>query len=93
MNGFLAWKLICAEFQPQVGGRHNAMLTALLHPDWSRSADFEVGKAAWEKNIIQYEAQSGERFTSSMRIATICKYAPPAARDAARMADLTSMDD
>ena len=32
-NGFRAWKLICAEFQPQVRGRHNAMLTALLHPD------------------------------------------------------------
>ena len=40
-NGFIAWKRICADFQPQVGGRHNVMLTALLHPNWAKDSNFE----------------------------------------------------
>ena len=91
-NGFLGWKCLVREFQPVTGGRFNAMLTALLHPDWSKG-DFDLNKAAWEKMIIQYETQSGERFTSSMRIATICKYAPSHLTEAVKIAAMTSLED
>ena len=47
-NSFIAWKQICQEFQPLVGGRHNTMLTALLHPP-VRDGDFEALKEAWGK--------------------------------------------
>ena len=92
-NGFIAWKRICHEFQPQVGGRHNAMLTALLHPNWPKDGNFEELKAVWEKNIVEYEMQSKEKFTSGMRIATMCKYAPASVKSAVQMAAMSSMDD
>eukprot|EP00971_Amphidinium_carterae_P194165 3852839-Amphidinium_carterae.1 len=91
-NGFLAWKRICREFLPEAGGRYNALLTALLHPDWSKG-DFDVNRAIWEKNIVMYESESGEKFTSRMRIATVCKYAPTSFSESVKVAAMTSMTD
>ena len=55
---FVAWKRICAGYQPRAGGRHNAMLTALLHLNWPKDGNFEDQKACREKNIVQCEPQN-----------------------------------
>eukprot|EP00971_Amphidinium_carterae_P042638 838370-Amphidinium_carterae.1 len=91
-KAFLAWKRICKEFLPEAGGRHNALLTALLHPDLSKG-DFDINRAVWEKNIVMYESESGEKCTSRMQIATVCKYAPTLFSESMKVAAMTSMTD
>ena len=33
-NGFQAWKALCEAYEPDVGGRHTAMLMSIIAPAW-----------------------------------------------------------
>ena len=33
-NGFAAWKALCEACEPDIGGRHTAMLTGIIAPAW-----------------------------------------------------------
>ena len=41
-NRFQAWKALCDAYEPQVGGRHMAMLTAIIAPDWKNIKESEI---------------------------------------------------
>eukprot|EP00972_Heterocapsa_arctica_P006633 970746-Heterocapsa_arctica.AAC.1 len=39
-NGMAAWKRLVGEYEPDLAGRHCAVLAGLLTPDWSGKAAF-----------------------------------------------------
>ena len=57
-HGLAAWKRIKTEYQPDVGGRHTAVLMGVMQPGWGcRGAanTFLDRLAEWERRIQEYE--------------------------------------
>ena len=66
-NGFQAWKALCNAYEPQVGGRRMAMLTAIIAPDWKMVKEPELLET-WQVLIKRYEMQSKETVCESVRL-------------------------
>ena len=76
-NGLEAWRLLCREFQPRVGGRFATMLRAILRPDWwLNEPDFRRALAVWDGQVLTYDAQSGEPLSERIKTAVIMEFAP-----------------
>ena len=89
-NGFLVSKMLKAEYEPAVAGRHTSMLCGLLSPDWCdkndrAKRDFLEMLQEWENGVAEYEKQSGGAISSNIRVATVLKHAPSEVRQALRM--------
>ena len=89
-NGFQAWKALCETYEPDVGGRHTAMLMGIIAPPWEsvKEADFLEAVETWEVQIRRYETQSHENVSDAMRVAVLMKHSPPSVRSAMRTASL-----
>ena len=66
-NGAITWRRMKEEYEPRSGGRLTALLMGLLRPEWDKAAqtgarEWEQAWMLWEKNVNEYEAQSGEKF-------------------------------
>ena len=87
-NGFQAWKALCDAYEPPVGGRHMAMLTAIIAPDWKNIKESEILETieSWEVLVRRYEMQSKETVSESMRVAVLMKHVPSPVKDAMRAA-------
>ena len=87
-NGFAAWKALCEAYEPDIGGRHTAMLTGIIAPAWEtvKEIDFLEAMETWEVQIRRYEVQSREQVSDSTKIAVLMKHSPPSVRSAMRMA-------
>ena len=72
-NGFQAWEALCETYEPSVGGRHAAMLMAIIAPSWEnvRDAEFLEAIETWEV------LQSQEAVSNSMKIAVLMKHSAP----------------
>ena len=71
-NGFAAYKAIKLEMEPQVGGRHAAMLAGLISPQgWNKVDDLDKWRTEfvqWELSIARYGNQSGERVSNALSV-------------------------
>ena len=87
-NGFQAWKALCDAYEPQVGGRRMAMLTAIIAADWKNVKENELLETieTWEVLVRRYEMQSKETVSESMRGAVLMKQIPSPVKDAMRAA-------
>ena len=87
-NGFAAWKALCEAYEPDIGGRHTAMLTGIIAPAWEtvKEIDFLEAMETWEVQIRRYEVQSREQVSDSTKIAVLMKHSPASVRSAMRMA-------
>ena len=87
-NGFQAWKALCENYEPDVRGRHTAMLSGIIAPSWEsiKENDFLEALESWEVQIQRYEVQSREQISDSMKIAVLMKHAPMPLRNALRTA-------
>ena len=93
-NGFMAWKRLGAEYQPEIGDRFNAMLMSLLNPDWSKGdKPFDEQLVVWETDITEYEKQSGDQITGRFRIAVVTRHSPVELRSAVVSASAAAGDD
>jgi len=84
-NGAEAWRQLKREYQPQIAQRKLAMLASIMSPDLSGPAPhtdevFEDRLCAWEKQISDYESQTGKTVDDDLKIAVLLKAAPGALR-------------
>ena len=81
-NGLEVWRQVVKEYEPNLAGRHTAVLMSLLNPPWVEGryrADlslFVVDLLEWERKIARYEQETKEPFADRMKIATVFKHGP-----------------
>ena len=79
-NGFLAWRRMVAEYEPQIGGRFMGMLAGLVTPDWNARSTagerFQDVLMDWETAIYRCTNGSGQLFPDALKIATIYRHGP-----------------
>ena len=83
-NGLETWRQITQQYEPNIAGRHTAVLMSLLHPPWQSSegkyrnnlSTFVVDLLEWERKIARYEQETREVFADRMKIATVFKHGP-----------------
>ena len=85
LNGALAWRKIRQEYQPEVGGRHNAMLVGVLQPSWSSDKSFADQLIDWETRITEYESATSDIISDATKVAIITASSPPEVRSVVRM--------
>ena len=52
-NGLEAWRVLCREYQPDVGGRFANILRSILNPkQWQSSADFRESLTSWGNLVL-----------------------------------------
>ena len=80
--GLVAWRQVVRLYEPQVGGRLNAMLVGVLTPVWRQgdSYQFEEDLTAWDTRITEYERDSGKTVDPEVRMAVITQHAPQSMR-------------
>ena len=85
-NGFLAWRRLKKEYEPNVPGRHAGMLVGLIAPAWSgvQNHEFKEKLLEWEMQVARYEQQSGETLSGSLKTAVVSRHAPEEVRNAIR---------
>ena len=92
--GAMGWEKLKLEHEPKSGGRFAAMFMGMLKPEWdellSKQGAPRWGQMwrEWENSVMQYEAQSGEKISSSTKIANIYRWFP----DLFHLAKTTSGD-
>ena len=84
-NGAEAWRQLGREYQPQIAQRKLAMLASIMSPDLSGPTPhtdevFDDRWCAWEKQISDYESQTGKTVDDDLKIAVLLKAAPGALR-------------
>ncbi|CAK0826196.1 unnamed protein product [Prorocentrum cordatum] len=67
--GIEAWRQLCIEFEPELPSRFQGMLQQLLDP--VRGSDAVENIYAWGRNLKQYEEQSGDTMTDTIKLATL----------------------
>ena len=78
-EGYLCWKLLKNEYEKDDPGRYNAMLQALLNPQFEQAMrqhgkPFGELMAVWENAVERYRQQSRQPFTENMMVATVSKH-------------------
>ena len=71
-NGFEAWRLLCAEFEPRLPGIFQSMLQALLAPPPTR--DPVQCLYEWERRVDIYENQSGDTLSDPIKRAVVTSH-------------------
>eukprot|EP00435_Cladocopium_sp_Y103_P027470 s353_g6.t1 len=87
-SGFQAWKALCETYEPNVGGRHTAMLMGIIGPAWenTKEADLLEALESWEVMVRRYEVQSNETISDAMKVAVLMRHAPSSVRSGLRTA-------
>jgi hypothetical protein len=76
-NGFVAWKRLYHEFQPDSHLRLTAMLSSILTPAWSSvGGPFLDQLRLWEHRVRTYELESGSPMDQRTLCAVFIRYAP-----------------
>ncbi len=80
-NGLEAWRVLCREYQPAASGRFAIMLRNILNPkSWQSSVDFRESLISWDNLVLEFEQQSTEKISETLKIAIILEHAPYAHR-------------
>ena len=80
-NGLEVWRRLHAEYDPDSGLRHGAVLSGIFSPSWHEEEGFLEQIANWET-----EAQSGERLLSSIKVSVLLRYSPGSIKHAFEIA-------
>ena len=87
-NGLEAWRQLCKEYEPDIGGRLASALRNILRPDWwSDSDDFRKSLITWDNQVLAYERASGEQVSQRIKAAIVMEYAPAAVKQAIQLSD------
>ena len=71
-NGMEAWRQLCAEYEPRLPGRFQAMLQALLSPQ--AGPDPVQSLYEWERRVAIYENQSGDHLSDPIKRAVLTSH-------------------
>ena len=66
--GAEAWRMMCREFEPRLPSRFQGMLQSILMPARSQSVESIYN---WEQKVRQYEEQSGDTISSTIKTAVL----------------------
>ena len=77
-NGFEAWRLLSAEFEPRVAQRRLMLLHDLTHPSLGTGTlqQFSERWATWEQEVNNYEALTGKTFDPDLKVAVLMANTP-----------------
>mgnify|MGYP002811089245 CR=1 FL=1 len=87
-NGLEAWRVLCREYQPAVGGRFANMLRNILNPkQWQSSVDFRESLISWDNPVLELELEqnSSEKISEALKIAIILEHAPTRIAESLRL--------
>eukprot|EP00972_Heterocapsa_arctica_P056450 8328357-Heterocapsa_arctica.AAC.1 len=86
-----AWKRLVGEYEPDLAGRHCAVLAGLLTRDWSGKAAFIDQLLEWERRLAEYELATKVLVPDPLKCAVVLRWAPPRVREFLRISpvDLT----
>ena len=87
-NGLEAWRQLCKEYEPDIGGRLASALRNILRPDWwNDSDDFRKSLITWDNQVLAYERASGEPVSQRIKAAIVMEYAPASVKQAIQLSD------
>jgi hypothetical protein len=69
-NGLEVWRLFCEEWEPRQRMRFTAMLTSILRVELKDPV--LPALELWERSIREYEQQSGETVSDSIKASVLC---------------------
>ncbi len=85
-NGLEAWRVLCLEYQPAVGGRYASMLRNILNPkQWQSSVDFRESLISWDNLVLELEQRSSEKISETLKIAIALDHAPTRIAESLRL--------
>jgi len=77
-NGWEAWRLLVAEYEPKLTSRRLALLTHLLEPDFGSETECLQRYLAWEREAAHCESVVGAQLSEKIKIAVVMRKAPQA---------------
>ena len=87
-NGLEAWRQLCKEYEPDIGGRLASALRNILRPDWwNDNDDFRKSLITWDNQVLAYERASGEALSQRIKAAIVMEYAPATVKQAIQLSD------
>ena len=85
-NGLEAWRVLCREYQPAVGGRFVNMLRNILNAmQWQSSVDFRESLISWDNLVLELEQRSSEKISETLKIAIALDHAPTRIAESLRL--------
>ncbi len=85
-NGLEACRVLCREYQPAVCGRFANTLRNILNPkQWQSSVDFRESLISWDHLVLEFEQQSTEKISETLKIAIILEHAPTRIAESLRL--------
>ena len=91
-NGEAAWRRLVMEYEPDLAGRHCAILAGLLTPTWTDRRAFVDQLLDWEFKISEYELATHVPVPDAFKCAVVLRWGPVKVREFLRLSpvDLTS---
>ena len=78
-NGMEVWRRMVSRWEPRVPSRFRGMLQAVLFPKWDiPGADVTQLLTAWEKQVQDYEQQSGDDISDAIKLGVVLHHLPDA---------------
>ena len=84
--------MLVKEYEPRVGARSVAQLSALWTPKF-HDATFLQEWRAWERQVMMYEEQETDPLTQRLKCAVISRWAPPIIQTFLKQCPLDVSDD
>ena len=76
-NGLEVWRGIVARWEPKVPSRFRGMLQAILFSKWDiPGSDVTQLLTAWEKQVQDYEQQSGDKIPDAIKLGVVLHHLP-----------------
>ena len=80
-NGLEVWRRMVPRWEPKVPSRFRGMLQAILFPRWDiPGSDVTQLLTAWEKQVQDYEQQSGDKISDAIKLGVVLHHLPDAHR-------------
>ena len=71
------WRRMVARWEPKVPSRFRGMLQAILFPKWDiPGSDVTQLLTAWEKQVQDYEQQSGDKISDAIKLGVVLHHLP-----------------
>ena len=78
-NGLEVWRRMVTRWDPKVPSRFPGVLQATLVPQWDiPGSDVAQLLTAWEKQIQDYEQQSGDKISDAIKLGVVLHHLPDA---------------
>ena len=78
-NGLEVWRRMVTRLEPKVPSRSRGVLQAILFPNWDiPGSDVTHLLMAWEKQVQDYEQQSGDKISDAFKLGVVLHHLPDA---------------